>query len=183
MKHFKIVCYLIVVLLISACAATRSVKKEAIKPPPMEVGFEENAIRLHLKGDPQLNLYQKKPHALVICVYQLRDPNAFGQVADEKEGIQRLMECTRFDPGVVCTKRIVIQPGQEIEESIDRAEGTRYVGIVAGYFGYEQKNVMRLMSIPAETSLILRRKSAAPLDIKLYLGPTEMRDLKEEEGK
>lgn len=180
MKYIKIVSCLIAILLISACSAKSVSKKSAFSAPPMEVGFEENGIRLYLKGDPKLNLYQKTPHALVICVYQLRDPNAFNQVAEEKDGLQRLMECSRFDPGVVCAKRIVIQPGQETEEAIDRAEGTRYVGIVAGYFGYESKNIIRLAAIPSAKSLIMRKKTPKPLTIKIHLGPREIQEFKEE---
>ena len=32
-------------------------------------------IVINIKADSQLNRYQNRPHALHICIYQLKDPN------------------------------------------------------------------------------------------------------------
>jgi type VI secretion system VasD/TssJ family lipoprotein len=156
--------------------------------PPVEWGFEKEAISLSLKGDPQLNLFQRSPHALVACLYQLRDPNAFNQFRSEEGGLSRLLECGRFDPGVATTRRLVIQPGQEISETLDRAEGARYVGFVAGYYRLGRESSARLYPVPAveeTTGFFSRTTTVKPgrLAIKLILGPQELQDVKEEEEK
>lgn len=181
-RRVALLLYLSAITFLCSCAATPEVK------PPLEWGYEKGAITVNLKGDPQLNLFQKSPHALVACLYQLRDPNAFNQFRVEADGLTKLLECGRFDPGVATAKRLVIQPGQELNETLDRAEGARYVGFVAGYYRLHKERSVRLYPIPAveETKgFISRTKLVKPgqIDIRLLLGPQEIQDVKEETTK
>jgi len=162
------------IALVFSCASKPSV----VLPP--EWGYEKGAIRLHLKADPQLNLYSGSPHTLLLCIYHLRDPNAFNQSADEKDGLSKLLECSRFDPTVTYTKRLVVQPGQEVNESLDRAEGAKYVGLVAGYYQLQKERTVRFFQIP-----VLQEKKGNTivskpgiLQIDLLLGPQEMQEVK-----
>lgn len=137
----------------------------------------EDVIALHLKGDPQVNLYNGMSHALHLCVYQLSDPNAFNQFSEDEMGLSKLMNCERFDAGVALSKRIIIQPGEDRVFQLDRAVGAKYVGIVAGYYALNKRNVVRLYRIPgAEGGTQMRQ---APLSIELYLGPQALRELGE----
>jgi type VI secretion system VasD/TssJ family lipoprotein len=152
----------------------------AARTQEAEWRYEKDGIRLHLKSDPQLNLYQRSPHTLVLCVYHLKDPNAFNQLVDEKEGLWKLLECGRFDPSVTNSKRVVIQPGQEMTELLDRPEGARYVGLVAGYYLLQKERVVRLFPIPVASE---RRGSTiflkpGMLNIDLFMGPQEIQDLR-----
>ncbi len=164
-KYFQDFFILIFTMLICSCAAISS-------PPKYE--YEKEAVRISLKSDPRLNLYQGSPHTLVVCTYQLKDPNAFNQLVDEKDGLSKLLECSHFDPSVTYSRMLVIQPGQELKESLDRAEGAKYLGIVAGYFTLEKEHVVRLFQIPVSGL----SKKAVSLDIDLYLGPHEVQDIK-----
>lgn len=171
-----------VVACLCSCASSPEIR------PPVEWGFEREAIRLSFAGDPRLNLYQNSPHALVACIYQLRDPNAFNQFRNEPDGPAKLLECSRFDPAVATAGRVVIQPGQELTEVLDRAEGARYIGFAAGYFLLDKERSVRLYPIPAveETvGFISRIKLARPgqVHIRLHLGPQEIRDVREESPK
>ena len=94
---------------------------------PPDWQYEKEAISVHIKADKQLNLFQKSPHALLLCIYHLRDPNAFNQLLNEKDGLIKLLECGRFDPAVVLARQLVIQPGQELTEIMDRSEGAKFV--------------------------------------------------------
>jgi type VI secretion system VasD/TssJ family lipoprotein len=135
--------------------------------------YEEGAINLHLKSGPDVNLYDGKPHTLLLCVYQLKDPNAFNQLFDEEDGISKLLECSRFDASVMSSKRLVVQPKEETTKTLDRSEGTKYVGIIAGYFQMEKKNIMRLIQVP----LGMFTGSPKKMDIALYLGPKELQEI------
>ena len=139
--------------------------------PPPPPSYERNAVQLHLVSDPNLNLFGGIPHTVVLCVYQLRDPNAFNQAMDEKEGLVKLLECNRFDPSVTYVKKVVVQPRQELTEPLDRAEGTRYVGVVAGYSQLQKERVTRFYAIPFSVF-----GNPKPLDIDLYLGPQEIQE-------
>jgi predicted component of type VI protein secretion system len=127
-----------------------------------------------------LNLYQNRPHTLHLCVYQVSDPNGFNQLSEEKEGLYKLLECQRFDPSVTNARRLVVQPGQEETFHLDRAEGTKYVGIVAGYYALEKSNVVRFHRLVLEE----RREAGgarvtkpAPLDVALYLAPQSLQSM------
>jgi len=148
-------------------------------PPPSEWRYEKGAISVKLKADPQLNLYDGKPHTLLVCLYQLRDPNEFNQLTGDEEGLYKLLECSRFDSSVVSSKRLFIQPGEELSESLDRAEGARYVAVVAGYFLIQKEGMVRLYDVPwfVDTKgFIMRTKESkpGPLEIDLVLGSEQI---------
>jgi len=126
--------------------------------------WREKSIDLGIKGDPRLNLYQNSSHALYICTCQLKDPNAFNQLIDEKGGVEKLLsECNRFDGSVAYTKRYVVQPDQLINDKQDHAEGARFMGIVAGYYSMKKENVTRLFTISKSLSMTIE---LGPLGIK-----------------
>ncbi|MBI4848460.1 MAG: type VI secretion system lipoprotein TssJ [Nitrospirae bacterium] len=138
-----------------------------------EYGYEKEGIIVHLKSDPQLNLYQKSPHTLFLCLYQLKDPNTFNQLMDETDGMQKLLECSRFDQSVTGAKSLVILPNQEKTEKLDRAEGTKYVGIIAGYYTLQKDSVTRFF--PVQTGTFSSKPKV--LNIDLYLGPQEIKEM------
>jgi type VI secretion system VasD/TssJ family lipoprotein len=131
--------------------------------------WREKAVELNIKGDPQLNLYQNGSHTLYLCTCQLKDPNAFNQLIDERGGMEKLLsECNRFDGSVAYSKRYVVQPGQLLNDFQDHAEGARYMGIVAGYFSMKKENVVRLVPISKSVSMTIE------------LGPRGIHDIREE---
>jgi type VI secretion system VasD/TssJ family lipoprotein len=136
--------------------------------------YEKSAIDLCIQSDPHLNLLQEKSHSLMVCVYHLRDLNGFNQLMDEKGGLSKLLECERFDPGVTYAKRIVVQPNQATKESMDRSEGAKYVGIVAGYYDLEKDNAVRTFQIPLSFF-----KNPKSLSIDLALGAKGIKEIKE----
>jgi type VI secretion system VasD/TssJ family lipoprotein len=156
--------------LLSACSSA-----PLIKLPP-EWGYEKEAIQLHFVSDPQLNLYQKRAHSLLVCLYHLRDPNGFNQLIDEKGGLAKLLDCSRFDQSVTYSKRLVFQPNQETNESMDRTDGAKYIGIVAGYYTLQKDSAVISYSIPiteVKKGSTLVQKTAK-LNIDLYLGPQDI---------
>jgi type VI secretion system VasD/TssJ family lipoprotein len=152
-----------VVVLISSCGSGQV---------NSEWRYEKQAVRLHLKSDSQLNLYRGSAHTLLLCVYYLRDPNAFNQLIEDQDGLSKLLECSRFDPSVASTKRVVVQPGDELTDSLDRAEGAKYVGLVAGYYFLQKEKVSRLYQIPVGGMI---SKKPEILNIDLYLAPQDIR--------
>jgi len=172
MKNYRTLsCLLLSVILLCSCATV-------VVPPRWE--YEPNAIRLNLKSDPQLNLFQGRPHTLVLCAYLLSDPNELNQLVNEKGGLEKLCECTKFHPSVTHAKRFIIHPNREYKEILDRAAGAKYVALVAGYFSLQKENVVRLFSIPIvdeKKGNTLYQKPGL-LTIDLLLGPQQMQEVK-----
>jgi len=163
----RIILYICTASLLFACSSAPLVKQ------PPEWGYEKDAIQLHFTSDPQLNLFQKQPHSLIVCLYHLRDLSGFNQLVDEKGGLHKLLECSRFDPSVTYSRRLVAQPKQELTEILDRTEGAKFVGIVAGYYALHKETSVRSYPIPVTEvkrgSLLVQK--TAQLNIDLYLGP------------
>jgi predicted component of type VI protein secretion system len=136
--------------------------------------YEKGAVQIHLKADPRLNLFDATPHTLFICVYHLRDPNGFNQLLDEADGISKLLECARFDPSVTGMRKIVVQPGGEVSEAVDRPEGAKYVALAAGYSRLLKEDSVRLYPVPiieVRSGLFSKTARPGPLAIDLFLGP------------
>ena len=151
--------------LLAACASTPLVKQ------PPEWGYEKDAILLHLVSAPQLNLYQKQPHSLVICLYHLRDLNGFHQLMNEKDGLAKLLDCNRFDPSVANSKRLVVQPNRELTESLDRPDGAKFLGLVAGFYSLRREDAARTYAIPVTEvtigSTLVQKTEKLHLDLYL----------------
>ncbi len=164
-------CLLLAALLLSSCATV-------VVPPRWE--YEPNAIRLNLKSDPQLNLFQGKAHTIVLCAYLLTDPNELNQLIDEKGGLEKLCECTKFHPSVAHAKRFIVHPNREYKETLDRAAGAKYVAVVAGYFTLKKENVVKLYSIPVvdekKGNTLYQKPGVLTLD--LLLGPQQIQEVK-----
>ena len=166
---------MIFILSFAALLFSCSSKPKIIKPP--EWGYEKDAIQLRFTGDPELNLYQKKAHSLVVCVYHLKDLNGINQLMDEKDGLPKLLECGRFDPGVTYSRRLVVQPNRELKETLDRTDGAQYVGVVAGYYNLQKETSARSFPIPIAGERVKKTliQRPAKMNLDLYFGPQEIR--------
>jgi len=173
MVRAVLVCFLIAPFIFSCASAPVE---------PVKYGYEKDAIELHLKSDKQLNYKDKKAHALVICLYQLINPNAFSQLSDSHDGLYKLLECSVFDQASVAVSRqLVVNPGKDVEVKIDRAEGAKYVALVAGYYTIDKTKIIKLYQVPEITSrsgFLWLNKTTKPdkLDIRLTLGSRQLQD-------
>ena len=173
-KYFQAICLLLVIFLVYSCASQPL--------PPPEWRYEKEAIHIHINADSQLNLSEGMPHTLLICVYQLRDPNVFNQLAGDNDGLYKLLECGLFDASVTSSKRLIINPGQDSDLVLDRSEGSKYLAILAGYYLIQKERILRLLDIPViveKKGWIKRTKISkpGPLNIELTLGPQQIQSL------
>lgn len=161
MKFFGVSSLCCALLLLCSCSLF-SGKKGTDVPSPKE--FTRGGVTFNIKADPQLNRYKNSPHTLLVCIYQLKDPNAFNQLADDPNSLSKLMECSKFDSSVAYSKRTVVQPGQNLSEQRDTAEGARFIGIAAGYYVTGSEKTTHLAPLTS--------KSATSVNIEL--GPNEI---------
>jgi len=163
-------------VILAVLAASFLVSCAGAPPLPPDYSYGKDEIHIDLNADPRLNLYEGRAHTLLLCVHQLRDPNAFNRLAGDKTGIYQLLGCSQFDSSVTNSKRIIVQPNQKVQYTLDRAEGTKYVAIAAGYYNIRKNDVVSLFEIPIEqksSGFFGGSRIAGPetLNIELYLGP------------
>lgn len=137
--------------------------------PDYDPRYVKDAVTMKIKSDPRLNLYQDRSHSLVLCMYELTEPNMFNQLSDEEDGIYKLMECGRFDSSVAFARRYIVQPGVDINGVLDRAEGVKYVGITAGYYNLKKSVATRLQPI--------KNNRGSKINVDLTLGPQAVQDM------
>jgi type VI secretion system VasD/TssJ family lipoprotein len=119
-------------------------------------------------------------HTLQLCVYQLKDPNGFNQLTETDEGLYKLLEGSLFDATVANFKRLNMSPGQSAPFTMDRAEGAKYIGIVAGYATIQKDRITKLIHIPVviveEGSGNKKQRVSKPdiINLKLRLGPQQI---------
>ncbi|MCD4721633.1 MAG: type VI secretion system lipoprotein TssJ [Desulfobacula sp.] len=150
--------------------------------PPPQWTYEKDAIKLQVIADPMLNLDEGKAHTLHVCIYQLKDPNGFNQLASDQSGLYKLLDCKLFDQGVAASKRLIVHPGEETKWVLDRAENAKYLAVVAGYYGIVKERITRLIEVPVIIEVkgfFTKKRKQIPglLDVKLLLGPQQIKKL------
>ena len=147
--------------------------------PPPEWTFEKGAVNLHIFADSQLNLNEGTPHTLLLCVYQLKDPNEFNHLAGYREGLYQLLECGHYDSSVAMASKLIIHPGQDRHFVFDRAQGAKYLTVVAGYYTIQKEYITRLTEMPVRierSGFLWLKKTQKPdiSNIELTLGPKQI---------
>jgi type VI secretion system VasD/TssJ family lipoprotein len=152
-------------------AATEALKNSSAAPQ-VRWTFSAMAIEIRLKGDSKLNVYDGESHSLAVAVYQLSDPNLFGSYCASREKIIEIMNAYRFDPSVLTFEQFYLQPGEERVIRLNRAENSRYVGIVAAYYKSDPDQSARLFEIPVVVTPGREGLLAAPgaLNINIFAG-------------
>jgi predicted component of type VI protein secretion system len=151
------------------CGCATKIKKPEWK-------FGKDAIRIHVKADHRLNLYNRKAHTLYVCFYQLSELNAFDQLTQDEHGIRKLLECRLFDGSVAAVNSKVIHAGENLTIILDRAEKAKYFAIVTGYFDQLDNARMvrrhKIQVMKKRTSFWKKRYQCMPcdLDIEMVLG-------------
>ena len=171
MKRFLLILIAGSLFLLSACAAKQL--------PPPQWTYEKEAIKLEIIADPLLNMDDGKAHTLHVCVYQLKDPNGFNQLANDQNGLYKLLDCGLFDQSVAASKRLIINPGEQTTLVLDRAENAKYLAIVAGYYGLLKDRITRLVQVPVvikEEGVFAKKRKNIPgrLEVSLFLGPQQI---------
>ena len=148
--------------------------------------YKIDAIHIYIKADDKLNIdptnqYNQEPHTLYACVYQLRSPNSFNLVSQYNDNLYELLgePCRLNDETVAISKGLTVRPGQQMMFTLDRAEGAKYLGIVAGYTNLNKEGCVRLFPIPTERHRkgwfkVKEIISPAALDLDILFGPTQI---------
>ncbi len=173
-KYPNILLLCLFVCLLCSCASNRSLVPKAT--------YQENAIHLHIKADPQMNLYNQVPHTLLVCIYQLKNPNGFNQRTGDNDDLHSLLSCDLFDNSVVSANRVIVHPGRNEDVVFDRAAGARYLAVVTGYHHITKERSIRLVPIPVvmvrPCFLCSKVPELVTVNMELTLGPQQIYNLK-----
>lgn len=145
--------------------------------------FGPGGIKISYTADRNLNAMGDKPHALLLAVYQLTDPNPFNKLAKYQEGLKKLLEGQDVDPTVTAVRKVFVEPGGSKTIELDRMEKTKWVGVVAGYYSLDPTKVSKAFEIPhkVETHGFISKTKVATVptfELHLVLGPQSIQEKK-----
>ncbi|MDY6903488.1 MAG: type VI secretion system lipoprotein TssJ [Thermodesulfobacteriota bacterium] len=168
------------IVMLMACLAGCFSKKPLPEPAWQP---QSAAIKLHCRADQRLNEFDGRPHTLLLVVYQLKAPDFFTKLAKDEDGLKRLL---RFETvkerlagnqnDVAACQRFILNPGQEKTIVLDRIEGVKVIGVVAGYYNLVPDRVSRFWELPVQYNRegLLFWKVEAMVDeltVDLTMGP------------
>jgi type VI secretion system VasD/TssJ family lipoprotein len=131
------------IVAVSGCAT-----KTSLEVAPDDWVFEDRAIHIHARSPSDLNAISGRPHSVALGVFQLNDPNTFLGLAETKEGALQLLNSGRIDDTIAQFTRIILQPGEEKIATLPRAQGTKYVALISGYYGLNTELDIKVFSVP-----------------------------------
>ncbi len=168
----------LVLIFFAGCVMTACGGK---KPDPVPQWiYQPKAIEISYHANNMLNEFNGASHVLQAVIYQLSDINKFMELAAYKDGLQTLLKGQNFDPSVQAVKKVFINPGEDGNLVLTRAEKCKWVGIVAGFFDLTPGRVTCFFEIPSkveEQGIIFKKKVAVVMDLKAAIYFTE-HDLK-----
>lgn len=139
-------------------------KGKASEPGPKQ------AVMVSIAAAPDLNTFNNQPHTVVVVLYQLADANVFRQLTESPEGLGKLLEGESFDASVLSRRKMVLQPGQSQQLSMDLQEGARYLGAAGGFYAMRADSASRLYPIELQKKGMLFWSKTEPLGIQVELG-------------
>ncbi|WP_300667609.1 type VI secretion system lipoprotein TssJ [Desulfoluna sp.] len=176
MKKVVLGVMVFLIVTISACGLS------PVSPPDWKL--QKEGIILHFDADNQLNQSHGKAYTLYLVLYQLSDPNSFNQLCEDQDGLSTLLEGKVYDESVASVKSVYIYPGSDVTHKLERAEGARYLGIVAGYGVLAKERIVRLVEVPVyieRTRTFSMNKKLVPGQLRcdFVLGPDQIEDVKD----
>jgi type VI secretion system VasD/TssJ family lipoprotein len=138
--------------------------------------YAENAIQLNLTADKNLNQYDGQAHNLLLVVAQFDTANAFSAYTGSSQQLSSLLLMTSTPKGMIGFNRIFIDPGQTTTVNLPRLEGSRMIGVAAGYSHLDPLRSAKLYQIGVDvtsTGFFSKIWTAAPqpIAIDLLVGP------------
>lgn len=137
--------------------------------------YAKEGILLELASDIDLNFYSNQSHTVALGIWQFDDEKIFIKLLNDKAELIKALSTGNLPKGVLQLDRYVIQPDTKVVLKLDRAQGSKYVGILAGYYSFTPSGAARYFRIPLNiqsSGLILKDYTAEPavLALRLQLG-------------
>ncbi|MGB7801758.1 type VI secretion lipoprotein TssJ [Buttiauxella sp.] len=109
------------------------------------------AITLQLRAEPGLNSLNDMPNSCTVLLLQTKEKPALDKILGNPATIKSLFAGAGSEGDVLQVDRYVMMPGQTNTVHIDRAQNTRHVALVAGYYPFPVKKHMVSAAIPVAT--------------------------------
>jgi type VI secretion system VasD/TssJ family lipoprotein len=169
-------------VLLAGCSSLNSMmggntEKQALAG--VQWNYGNAALRVDVDTDAALNSYDGEAHSVVLALVQAADPGAFYQFLDTPDLVAKVLQGSRPPSTLLQVTRYALEPARKAQIRLDRAQGARYLGIVAAFYDVPVAKGAKLFNLPVamdSSGLVVRNYSATPAAavLSLKLGPADI---------
>ncbi|MXE06284.1 type VI secretion lipoprotein TssJ [Escherichia coli] len=141
----------------------------------VDAPFGAGLLTFQISSDTSLNSLNNISNSCALLFLQASDKKSLQDLMNNPLLIKQFFSGVGKADGILKVDKYIAMPGQNITLHIDRSEGAKYVGVIAGYYPFPGKQHMMLLDIPVDVvedgwwnkSL---HTSLSPLFKKIFLG-------------
>ena len=146
--NMKKILLLASLMVIAGCAPNETTRQQLLQQTPP--WYAEGAIVVTIKTEPVLNAWQGMSNALSLVILQSKEKQTLEALISSEKQARTLFSGAALSADILSADRFTAMPGQQTTLHINRAENTRYVAIVAGYYPAPGPGQTSLMAVPVE---------------------------------
>jgi type VI secretion system VasD/TssJ family lipoprotein len=141
--------------------------------------YASAALTLKVSTDAALNNYDGEAHSVVLAVVQSSEAGPFYQLLDTPEQAARVLQGGRPPSGLQQVTRYALEPGRKASIRLDRAQGARFLGVIAAFYDVPLAKTARLFNLPVDVGssgimVHTYKATPAPAELTLQLGASDI---------
>ena len=135
---------------ITACSDKYSEQDKMQAINNVDASFGAGLLTFQISTDTQLNSLNELPNSCALLFLQASGKRILQDLMSNPVLIKQFFSGYGKSDGILKIDKYIAMPGQEITLHIDRSEGAKYVGVIAGYYPFPGKQHMLLLDIPVD---------------------------------
>ncbi|HEE9632354.1 TPA: type VI secretion lipoprotein TssJ [Escherichia coli] len=135
---------------ITACSDNYSEQDKMQAINNVDTPFGAGMITFQISPDTQLNSLNEISNSCALLFLQSSEKKTLQDLMNNPVLIKQFFSGSGKADGILKVDKYIAMPGQDITLHIDRNEGAKYVGVIAGYYPFPGKQHMLLLDIPVE---------------------------------
>lgn len=181
--HGGVICLLLSICGISGCAMPEKfTQDEALQA--VTALYAGAAITVQLRAEPTLNTVNGLPNSCTVLLLQAKNKASLNKILSNPVALKGLFAGVGAEGVLLQVDRYTMMPGQDSTLHINRAQNTRSVALVAGYYPYPMKQHRVLADIPVKSAKSgwwkpVWRAGLEPLNIAVTMGSDRISRLEE----
>lgn len=135
---------------ITACSDKYSEQDKIQAINNVDTPFGAGMLTFHISPDTQLNSLNEISNSCALLFLQSSGKKTLQDLMNNPALIKQFFSGSGKADGILKVDKYIAMPGQEITLHIDRSEGAKYVGVIAGYYPFPGKQHMLFLDIPVD---------------------------------
>lgn len=141
---------LIAIVFITACSDKYSEQDKMQAINNVDAPFGAGLLTFQISPDTQLNSLNEISNSCALLFLQASGKKTLQDIMNNPVLIRLFFSGSGKVDGILKVDKYIAMPGQEITLHIDRSEGAKYIGVIAGYYPFPGKQHMLLLDIPVD---------------------------------